>query len=201
MNPSAGELGQKLRVMTGSTGFVGSHFALRACRVGNPPIALARGESEASAGQRVSHALRSAQRSLGNDAPYVVPLVMAADLSKPQCGLSDEGLTRLRRAQPEQLWHFAASLRYEDRHRAEIFASNLDGTLRALELAKASGCTAFVYVSTAYSAGRQRGAVAEQLHDSPAGFNNAYEESKARAEHTVAEFCARQRMSFSILRP
>ena len=191
-----------LRVMTGSTGFVGSYFALRCCQAGNPPIVLARGESEVAAHQRVTHALRSAERSLGDDAPYAPPpLVLAADLAHPECGVSAQGLTRLRRAQPEQFWHFAASLRYEDRHRPEIFASNLDGTLRALELAKSSGCASFVYVSTAYSAGRQRGSVAEQLHDSSAGFNNAYEDSKARAEHTVAEFCARGGLQFAILRP
>jgi nucleoside-diphosphate-sugar epimerase len=39
------------------------------------------------------------------------------------------------------------------------------------------------------------------LHDGSAGFNNAYEDSKARAEHAVARFCARARLRFAILRP
>jgi len=196
-------LGARRRIITGSTGFVGSHFALACCRAGNAPIALARGDSEVAARERVMRALAVAERSLGDDrTPYAVPpLVLAADLAQPACGISGEALIRLRRSQPEQFWHFAASLRYEDRHQAEIFESNLQGTLRALELAKLSGCTTFVYVSTAYSAGKQRGPVSEQLHDSALGFNNAYEESKARAEHAVATFCGREQLSFAILRP
>jgi len=202
MLPNRRALAAGVRVLTGSTGFVGSHFALSCCRSGNAPIALARGSSDAGAQERVTQALRSAERSLGDDGTCAAPpLVLAADLAQPACGVSGEALNRLRRAQPEQFWHFAASLRYEDRHRAEIFASNLEGTLRALELAKLSGCATFVYVSTAYSAGRQQGPVAEQLHDFAAGFNNAYEDSKARAEHTVAEFCARHGLTFAILRP
>jgi len=203
MTPNERALGARRCVITGSTGFVGSHFALGCCRAGNAPIALARGASEVAARERVAHALGVAERSLGDDrTPYAAPpLVLAADLAQHACGVSGEALVRLRRAGPEQFWHFAASLRYEDRHRAQIFESNLQGTLRALELAKVSGCTTFVYVSTAYSAGKQRGFVKEQLHDSAQGFNNAYEDSKARAEHAVAAFCAREGLSFAIFRP
>ena len=203
MAPNDRALGAQRRVITGGTGFVGSHFALGCCRAGNAPIALARGASEMAARERVTHALGAAERSLGDDrTPYApLPLVLVADLAQRACGISGEALSRLQRSQPEQFWHFAASLRYEDRHRAQIFESNLQGTLHALELAKASGCSTFVYVSTAYSAGKQRGFVAERLHDGAEGFNNAYEDSKARTEHTVADFCAREGLSFAVLRP
>jgi nucleoside-diphosphate-sugar epimerase len=197
------ELRATRRVMTGITGFVGGHFALRCARAGHHPIALTRAASDTAARDRVSEALRAAARSLGEDwaANAAAPLVLTADLAQPECGVSGEPLARLRRAQPEQFWHFGASLRYEDKHRDEIFASNLQGTRHALSLAKASGCATFVYVSTAYTAGRQHGAIAERLHDFGAGFNNAYEESKARAEHAVAEFCTREGLKFAILRP
>jgi len=203
MNAQGRALGRTRRVMTGSTGFVGSHFALRSWQANNPPITLTRASSDAAAEARVLDALGAAQRSLGQASlpELAAPFALPADLTQPGCGLTPEQLLRLRRAQPEQFWHFAASLRYEDKHRTEIFAHNLEGTARALELAHASGCHTFVYVSTAYTAGRRQGAIEERLHDLSAGFNNAYEESKARAEQAVADYCARAGLRFAILRP
>jgi nucleoside-diphosphate-sugar epimerase len=191
------------RVMTGATGFVGSHFALRRLEANNSPILLVRGSSQQLARERVDGALASAEQTLGARVTLGErsPLVLAADLALADCGMSAESVARLRRAEPAEFWHFAASLRYEEKHRAEIFATNLEGTKHALALARASGCESFVYVSTAYAAGRKSGPITERLHDFSAGHNNAYEESKARAEHVVFDFCARERMRCVILRP
>jgi len=197
------ELRATRRVMTGITGFVGSHFAHHCWRAGNAPIALTRASSDAAARERMNDSLRACARSLGEDTAFEAarPLVLAADLTQPSCGVTGEDLARLRRAEPQQFWHFAASLRYEDKHRQEIFASNLEGTKHALELARKSGCEMFVYVSTAYTAGRKCGVIEEQLHAPTVGFNNAYEDSKSQAEHAVAEFCEREQLRFAILRP
>jgi len=191
------------RVMTGATGFVGSHFALRLLRAKSGPLTLTRAESHDVARERVSQAVGNAALALAEDGidAEELPLALAADLTRPSAGLDEVALGWLRHAAPQEFWHFAASLRYEDRHRAEIFASNLDGTRVALELARALDCDTFVYVSTAYTAGRRSGTIPEELPGFDAGFNNAYEESKAHAEHAVAEFCARAGLRRVILRP
>lgn len=187
--------------MTGATGFVGSHFLLRWLTEGESVLALARAESRAAATGRVAAALGVAAGSLAQ--PPRVPAVhaLASDLSKPGSGLSAESTQTLREHAPKELWHFAASLQYEDRHRSAIFQANVDGTRRALELAQSLGCEWFVHVSTAYTAGRQRGAIAEQLPRRDVAFNNCYEASKAEAEHWVAALCALHGMRYAILRP
>lgn len=194
-------LGAGARVMTGATGFVGSHFLLRWLSEGERVLSLVRAESSAAATGRVGAALRVAADSLAAPPAVARARALAADLSKPGCGLSGEALAALQEYGASELWHFAASLQYEDRHRSAIFQANVDGTRRAVELAQSLGCAWFVHVSTAYTAGRQRGAIPERLHSRDAAFNNCYEASKAEAEHGVAALCATYGMRYLILRP
>jgi nucleoside-diphosphate-sugar epimerase len=78
---------------------------------------------------------------------------------------------------------------------------NVEGTRRALELSRAMGAEWFVYVSTAYTAGKQRGAIALEVPGVQVEHNNYYEASKAEAERLVVEFCARHGLRYAILRP
>lgn len=194
-------LGSGPRLVTGATGFVGSHFMLRWLNDGARVWAAARASSNAAATDRVAAALQVASLSLA--APRRVPAVraIAADLSQPGCGLSAESCRALKEQGTSELWHFAASLQYEDRHRTAIFQANVDGTRRAVELARSLGCEWFVHVSTAYTAGRQRGVIAEQLPRREVTFNNCYEASKAEAEHWVAALCTTYGIRYVILRP
>lgn len=104
---------------------------------------------------------------------------MAGDVTASLCGTTGTLPKRV-----DQFWHCAASLQYEDRYKQEIYATNLTGTLNALELARrlnVSDC--FNYVSTAYVAGRRTGLIREQVAE--ACPNNHYEASKIGAEATV----------------
>jgi nucleoside-diphosphate-sugar epimerase len=194
-------LGLGRRVMTGATGFVGSHFLLRWLRQGEHVVALARADSQGAATERVARALHGAASSLAAPPSFPRAQAMAADLEDAECGLSPSALRSLRSHGASELWHFAASLQYEDRQRAAIFQTNVEGTRRALSLARTLGCRWFVHVSTAYTAGRQRGTIPESLPARDVQFNNCYEESKAEAEHLVAEQCAAHGMRYAILRP
>jgi nucleoside-diphosphate-sugar epimerase len=65
-----------------------------------------------------------------------------------------------------------------------------------VDLAKRLGVDEFHYVATAYVAGRQTGTVYEQ-EQHPPSFNNAYEESKCKAEYLVRE----SGIPFTVYRP
>lgn len=76
-------------------------------------------------------------------------------------------------------------------------ATNVEGTRRVLELAHEwPRVERFVYVSTAFTAGRRTGVIPETAADGAAGWVNAYEQSKWEAEQLIRA----ARFSWLILR-
>ncbi|MGW1837037.1 SDR family oxidoreductase [Streptomyces sp. NPDC002067] len=170
-------------VLTGTTGFVGSHLLsdLLSDDTTGSVYALARGTAERSAAERVHAALAVAgHRSADGQRPLTV---VESELTEPLCGVAAAAVPR--GDGPLVFWHIAASLQWQQEKRASVFETNVEGTRHALELAKSLGADLFVYVSTAYTCGTLHGDLPEALHRPPA-FNNAYEESKCAAEHLVA---------------
>jgi len=96
--------------------------------------------------------------------------------------------------------HCAADTRFSERNRREITAVNIGGLKGILDFAADGRAPFFHYVSTAYVAGCRSGTCPEELAP-PGDFNNVYEETKACAEHLVAERCEREGLAYTILRP
>ncbi|MCV7225260.1 SDR family oxidoreductase [Mycolicibacterium komossense] len=175
-----------MHIVTGATGFVGSH--LLADLLSDPDTAevyaLCRPTEELSARQRLLDAIAGANRDLPVGAVERL-VVLEADVTRPLCGVSPERITR--GGDSCVFWHLGASLQWRKGRRDETFDTNVAGTRHALELADRAAADLFVYVSTAYTCGSLGGDIPEALHR-PASFNNAYEESKCAAEHLVAGF-------------
>lgn len=185
-------------VITGATGFVGAALVLELLqRTEDRLVVLVRPRSAAPPAQRLRASLAEAARAYRLD-PAVLDAadarctVVAADLTAEGCGLDTPIDGR-----GSRVWHCAASLNYEDRHRVEIHATNVEGTRRALALAEQLGARDFNYVSTAYVAGKSTGTVRESYGDS-VETNNHYERSKLAAERLVL---AAGRLRRRILRP
>jgi pimeloyl-ACP methyl ester carboxylesterase len=85
-----------------------------------------------------------------------------------------------------EFWHFPEE--QEDIH-------------EVLELARKHSVGRFIYVSSAYAAGRQSGVIPEQLHDLSREFHNQFEEQQCRAEHVVTNYCVEHNIDYSIVRP
>jgi nucleoside-diphosphate-sugar epimerase len=192
--------------LTGATGFLGAHF-LRAC-LGRPgvSVALVRAKTRGEARRRLRRSLAVAAAAepmadpLGADRFRAEIRVEIGDVLSADCGLEPDMLRDVAALRIEELWHFAASLAFEERRREMIFRQNVDGALNALELASKLGVRRFIYVSTAYTAGRREGIVPEALH-SPLTFNNAYEETKCLAEHALVGAAASHGIDLRIVRP
>jgi nucleoside-diphosphate-sugar epimerase len=156
----------KKTLMTGVTGFLGGHFLFQRLGDSGRTIAVVRGSCPQDGHARILRSLGIAARGY-SQRPIPVRQEIGAelgDVARPLCGLSAERLGALRSLGVDEFWHFAASLAFEERKRAVVLAQNVGGALNALELATDLGVRRFVYVSTAYTAGRRVGLVRERLH-------------------------------------
>ncbi len=172
-------------LLTGGTGFVGMELIARLLeREPGPDVVLAvRGEGQAGADAR----LREVLRRLYDAPPAAARRLRAvpADLTAPELGLSDADRRDLA-ACVTHVVHCAATISFTQ-SLAEARETNVEGTRRVLELARAlPRLQRVVHVSTAFVAGRTEGHFHETDLDVGQRFRNTYERTKAEAEHVVA---------------
>jgi nucleoside-diphosphate-sugar epimerase len=171
-------------VVTGAAGFVGTALVAELLAQTDDDIVCIVRNNHHPAAERFHHAFAEAAAAyeLG---PGVVAAaaercrVVAGDVTEEACGVREPLGGRV-----AQLWHCAASLRYESRYQAETHVSNVEGTRQALTLARRLGAETFNYISTAYVAGKRSGTVYERPLDDVES-NNLYERTKLEAERLV----------------
>jgi thioester reductase-like protein len=181
-------------LLTGATGFLGSSLAAQLLRSDRSRVyCLVRPRGDVTA--RLHAAVRAAADAAEIEADIekhldrLVPL--AGDIAQPGLGLAPDDRARLAADRPDEVWHAAASLRYEDKHRDEIIATNVGGTTNVVEFVAALGVPQLNHISTAYVAGAKVGEVDEAPYDPAFEPNNWYEASKRQGEDVVVAHAAR----------
>src|SRR5262245_41496639 len=134
-------------LVTGATGFLGSHLAARLLGQGHHVTALARGSKAASARSRVEQVLREVGVAQFDNLD-----VVEGDIALPGLGLNPAAKRQIVSA-TDEVWHCAASLSFEQEDREQIFRMNVDGTRHVLDLVKQTSSRRLQHVSTAYIAG------------------------------------------------
>jgi nucleoside-diphosphate-sugar epimerase len=182
-------------LITGGTGFLGSHIAAGLIGQGHKVALLARSKKGEPAPVRVSrlldwHGVEPDQRKNVR--------VVEGRLGNPGLGLGREEAGSLREA--DEIVHCASDTSFAERKRAEVEAANVGGLRHVLEFAERSRCSRFHLISTAYVAGLRTGSCPEEPA-SPAAFANVYEETKCRAEQIARDRCSKAGIRLSILRP
>lgn len=189
-------------LLTGATGFVGSHMVLRwlhrhpAARVG----CLVRAHDTTEAQLRLRAALDRAAANEGTSFDGQSAQVAAIPGTMDDPAWIDRARAWLRGS--TELIHCAANISFREVNRAAVLRTNVDGTASLLTaLPSLPGITAFNYISTAYVAGDRQGQILETERVRPLRFNNPYEESKWIAEGNVQQSCASAGMPWRIMRP
>jgi nucleoside-diphosphate-sugar epimerase len=182
-------------VLTGATGFLGSHLMASLLERGDRVVVLGRRSAGESLAARIDTLLdwfglhpRSGQVETAE-----------VDLLKPLCGLDPDRYQALC-DKAGTIIHCASDTRFSERNRRESTATNVDSLEQIIGFARNSNAPWFHYVSTAYAAGMS----SLWCPEAPAAsgkFVNVYEETKARAEQEVAARCTMHAIQFTIIRP
>lgn len=193
-------------LLTGATGFLGSHFlpAWAGRYADARAFALVRAGDAGEARARIAAVLARTSASYDEyiDVEALAGRVTAlpADLAHGDLGLAAGDEALLAEAGIAEVWHFAET--GPGNGDAEAMAGvNLHGTERLYALARRIGAKRFVHVSTAYVAGQRTGRVPEAPPEAEGPFDNAWEASKAAAELRLLELAREGGPALSILRP
>ncbi len=183
-------------LLTGGTGFLGSHILAELLTRGYPVTALARPGGRHSARERVERLLD--WFGLDGDARSRLE-VIEGFIDRPGLGL-DPGEYSALLGRADEIIHCASDTSFSERKKADVERANIRGMENVLGFAVDGRCFFFHYVSTAYAAGRRAGVCREELVEGKT-FINLYEETKCRAEWMASERCAREGIRLSIYRP
>ena len=184
-------------LVTGATGFLGSHLATGLLGRGHRLILLARPQQDRSAEQRMAKLME--WFGLGTELNSGRIRVIEAHLEKPRLGLDDSVYAGLLRS-VDEIFHCAADTSFAERKRSRVEESNITATHNVLDLAVQGKCAFFHHISTAYVAGRRQGICTERLEETH-DFNNVYEETKHASEFLVDEMCSAEGIRRHIYRP
>jgi nucleoside-diphosphate-sugar epimerase len=192
---------RKTALVTGGTGFLGSFLIDFLLRHEYRIVALVRGPAAAG---RLTETLQSIRGGANDEAPSRECLsVVEGDVRAPGFGAAAETL-RVLSDTVEEIWHCAASFKFQERCQAEVAAHNITGTQNVLDFARECNArrrTPLFHVSTAYAAPLIDGVVREALPPIEALFRNRYEWSKQEAERLVGEYRQHYQIPVFIFRP
>jgi nucleoside-diphosphate-sugar epimerase len=147
------DLESKHILLTGATGFVGSALAAAFLNRGGRVLAVSRNDPR---GERTARAVLTAAAGFGT--PLAVAALERLTTLSVESDRMDEALDRQALSGITDVWHCAANMTYALETLEETLETNLVMAARLYQLiAERSSCSRFYQVSTAYTAGIERG--------------------------------------------
>ena len=215
---------EKIILVTGSTGFLGSAIAKRllvsGCKL---RLLIRRRDTESSQlsfgrdglvkqlilGYQLDEYLQEQCRvadGRSNNDECIYELfsnnveIVDGDITSCSLGLEKQEYIKLCN-EVDEIFHCAAVTHFEMQGDEEHTAVNIKGTENVLQFANSGKQKRFHYVSTAYVAGKQRGTIYENGMVNEPLFNNEYERSKFVAEQLVIKYAESNDIPYTIYRP
>ncbi len=181
--------------LTGATGFLGSHLMSSMLLKGYTVIVLGRSTKEEPLYERISRLLRW----FGIENRLNQVTCVDTDLSQDNLGIENEEYSRLCSVVGSFI-HCASDTSFSESKRDKVMAANINNLKGILEFSRYARVNFFHYISTAYVAGLSENVCKENLPVTNS-FTNVYEESKAGAENIIAQYCDKNSINLSIIRP
>ncbi len=183
-------------LLTGVTGFLGSHLAVELLQRGYKLILPSRPKGRLSARERVAQRMRWFGHDILRDPRC---RIIEAQLGQERLGIAEKEYATLLNT-VDEIIHCAADTSFAERKREQVERANLESLHNLLKLAVGSRCYFFHQISTAYVAGRRTGFCPEELSEARE-FHNVYEETKCGAEQRAFEACSSAGIRLNIFRP
>lgn len=181
--------------LTGATGFLGSHLLVALISKGYNVVVLGRSLKEESLSDRINRLLKW----FGCYDLTSRVICIEADLSKELLGIEKEKYYDLC-SDVDTVIHCASDTSFSESRRDKVLAANIDNLKAILQFSADANVKLFHYISTAYVAGAEEKYCREIL-SAAKKFTNVYEESKAGAEYIISQFCQKNSINLSIIRP
>jgi len=182
-------------LLTGATGFIGSHIMAALLTNGEKLIITGRASGDNSLKSRINNLLswfgieKLSENLEFYETDFLSPMLgIAKDEYKTLCDTTGSVI------------HCASDTSFAEKNRERVLKANVDNLEEILNMAENAEISAFHYISTVYSAGIDYYEVSESPVTSRS-FVNVYEESKAEAEKTVSERCGSRSIPYTIIRP
>ena len=166
-------------LVTGGTGFIGSHLAEQGRKLGADVVVLGLAD-------------RPEERAN-------VELLRRQGVEVLAGSITDAELCRRAVRGATHVFHLAVAMREGAKSDQYFETVNLDGTRVLLEASAAEGVRRFVYCSTIGIYGHRAPGITRE--DSPLAPGNIYERTKVAAERLVRELGAERSLPWTILRP
>ncbi len=188
-------------IINGANGYVASNFIYQLLARNYEVIALVRNSGKRSSLRKMKDALSEI-----NEGEYAIPKnlkVYNYSLHRNDFGMSPDDLKAVFE-QDSDYFHFAATLKYDERSKEEILQTNLEGVENSVKvfLKYAGSGSRYFFISTSYSCGNISGPFMEEFYDNDdiSGFRNYYEQSKRFAENIIKKHIDANHLNAHILR-
>ena len=189
-------------IINGANGFVASNFIVELLNQNYYVIALVRGEDDAHARKRMLNALNKLDKNESFSSKKLT--VYNYSLLDTDFSISPEHLSEIFGDRVDY-FHFAASLKFSEKKKDEIFETNISGVENSIKVFEkyTSEKSRFFFISTAYSCGKTDKKFEERFYENEEiiNFRNYYEQSKRRAENVVKNHIENNGLNAFIIRP
>lgn len=183
-------------LVTGATGFLGSHIAVELLRKGYFLLILCRPKNNLIASQRFRQLLKWFGIDGHDPSKYKV---IQGYIDQPQFGLKETTFDYLLDT-VDEVFHCAAETSFSERKRKQVETTNIMSLENVLDFAIRSNTSFFHHISTCYVMGQKSGLCEEKISDNNL-FYNIYEESKHKGEVIVTRACRENGIRLNIYRP
>ena len=191
----------KTIIVNGANGYVASNFISNLLTKKYRVIALVRANKKQAPEKRMADVLKDINDNLPVDTSNLE--VYNYSLLEENFAIEEKDLKQIFNGTVDY-FHFAASLKFDEKSVDEIFLANVKGLENSIEVFSkfASGNSRFFYIGTAYSCGRFNGVFKEKFYKNKdiSAFRNYYEQSKRVAENIVKRHVRENKLNGHVIR-